>query len=325
MSCRKHYRWLGALLAVFAWSVVPGVVVATDVDGPDDCIQASIDEGDAPEGMPAYATGVLGRFPTCIAFTPPGTQEFACPPISSPPGPTGYMEHFQYPGLPPFWLGCYPALGPVGFDNDVGPGGSSAPKVSVGFPAGSAAPPISACAGIPIDCVETSADGLNFGQDECYSDGSDAGITSFKTFVTCGLDAVTFRASSCPSAVQQRVVILNILVDWNADGDWNDNFQCPGAPGCAYEWAVKNAPITLVAGCNTLVSPSFRTGPRDGPGWLRISLTKDPVPDDYPWAGAALDGGGAYEGGETEDYPVMIGGTTSIQRDTWGNVKQLYR
>jgi hypothetical protein len=119
------------------------------------------------------------------------------------------MEHFQYPALPPFWLGCFPALGPVGFDNDLTPGGASAPKVSVGFPAMTPAPPLSACAAIPVDCFETAGDGMRFGQDECYGDGSDACLSTFKSFPVCGSDALAFTATSCPSAIQQRVVILS--------------------------------------------------------------------------------------------------------------------
>jgi hypothetical protein len=69
---------------------------------------------------------------------------------------------------------------------------------------------------------------------------------------------------------------------------------------------VKNVPVTLVPGCNALVSPSFRVGPREGGAWMRITLTGTPVTDDFPWAGSASIPAGVFTGGETEDYPVEI-------------------
>ena len=113
-------------------------------------------------------------------------------------------------------------------------------------------------------------------------------------------------------------------MDWNGDGDWNDNFSCPNG-ACAFEWAVKNAPIAIPPGCALLTSPAFLTGPFDTYAWLRISLTDTPVPDDYPWAGSATVPGGNYFGGETEDYPVAVGHATATSRSTWGRVKTLYR
>jgi len=282
---------------------------ATDVDGPLDCAQTKLDWGDAPEGVLAYPL-VLGNFPTCAAPGAIGTQTFACPAISTPPGPTGAITHFQGGpnGLGNYWLGCYVSpIGMLGIDSEVD-GKTNSPAVG-----------LSVCSMIPTDCVEAGF-GLTFDQDECYLDGSDAGITTPLTFGTCVTAAVPFTTANCGPT---RTVFLNIAVDWNADGDWNDNFACP--PACAYEWAVVNAPLVLPPGCAALVSPPFLTGPFVGPGWLRISLSDVPMPADYPWNGTLGLAGGSVYGGETEDYPVYIEGHVGVSPDTWGHVKSLYR
>ena len=47
-------------------------------------------------------------------------------------------------------------------------------------------------------------------------------------------------------------------------------------------------------------------GPNATQGWLRISISDQPVNDDFPWAGSATTPNGKLQGGETEDYPVTI-------------------
>ncbi len=214
---------------------------AHDVDGPNDCIRIQSDMGDAPEVIDAYP-GVPGHFPTCFSFGASGTREAACVPISTLPGAvgTGYVINTSTAAAPSYWLGCDPVQ-PLGIDSD-GDG-----KVNL-VGAGS----VSACgAGVLTDCAE-AAFGMTFGQDECYGD-DDAGLAAPPTLRACSAAAaVAFEANNCSSA--PRSVYLNILVDMNHDGDWNDNFQC--AASCAYEWAVKNQPIALPPGCNPLVSPS---------------------------------------------------------------------
>lgn len=273
---------LGALLAL------PTAAIATDVDGAADCTTHPQDWGDAPEGIPAY-TGVLACFPTCFAAGPLGTRTTACPPISSAPGPAGFVKHVHVPGEYPYWLGCFAVGGGVDGEGDG--------KVNAN------GTPVSACAGIGVDCFET-AFGFTFGQDECYG-STDAALASAVTFTACAPQSLVFPVTSCdPSDV--RTVFVNVLVDWNGDGDWNDNFQCPGQPGCAYEWALKNHTVTIGPGCTQVSLPAFLGGPNPGDAWMRITISNDPVNDDFPWAGVATDPAQELRGGETEDYPVTI-------------------
>ncbi len=301
------------IAALFAFAPTP--VPATDVDGPDDCQRIIHDMGDAPEGIAAYPSGVIGKFPTCFAPGPIGTQELACPPISTAPGPAGYVLHDQTPAIAPnYWLGCYVAPGGLyGIDSDAD-GKVNTP--AVGF---------SACLpGAATDCVAAAFLPVKtFDQDECFLDGSDSGLLKMPSLVVCKPATVDFSTANCGT---QRQVFLNILLDMNEDGDWNDNFQCQPVPGpCAYEWAVKNAPLLLsTPGCEVHTSPPFLVGPQPVHSWMRISISDLPVTDDYPWNGH-VGMGGHMRGGETEDYPVEITLVTGTQGSSWGRLKVLYR
>jgi hypothetical protein len=288
------------------WVGIDDIVVTGTPPPPvTDCEIAHEDRGDAPECIPAYPSGVIGHFPTCTsALCGAGGQELVCPAISSPPGAgAGFVLHLTPPTFLHFWLGCYGLL--TGIDSE-GDGKTNTPAVGS-----------SACApGLATDCAE-AAFGMSFDQDECYLDGVDAGVTAPIILAACQANTFTYTATNCgPEPIN---VFLNVLVDLNEDGDWNDNVMCSGAPACAYEWGVKNAPVTLVPGCSILVTPAFSAGPSADRGWLRISLSPTPAPDDYPWAGAS------FQGGETEDYPVVIDRTTPTNPSSWGRVKSQYR
>lgn len=288
----RQLRRCLVLLGILAMCM-PGPLRATDVDGPVDCGRNNQDFGDAPEGTAVLAyPGVAGRFPTCITPGPVGTRTTACPAISTLPGPTGYVQHITPAAIPAYWLGCG-AAAPMGIDTE-GDGKVNNSAV-LGAP--------SACSGIATDCVE-AAFGLSFGQDECYG-STDAGVLK-PNLRTCKPANVTFKTTNC--AAVAKPVYLNILVDMNHDGDWNDNFLCSG--NCAYEWAVKNQLISLPVGCATLTSAGFMVGPTPGPGWMRVSLSDSVVTNDFPWAGSAISG--PIHGGETEDYPVTIAKPATI-------------
>lgn len=268
---------------------LPASIHATDVDGPNDCLRNYTDFGDAPEGSLAYPA-VIGHFPTCLAPGAPGTREETCPSTLPPVGPTGFVRNVTVAGEPNYWLGCG-ASAPMGVD----PEGDA--KVN------SDGSPFSFCTStLAVDCFET-AYGLTFGQDECYG-STDAGVASAVTFTTCTPSTITFKTSNCG---QGRVAYLNILVDWTHDGDWNDNVYCPASPnGCVSEWVVKNVVIDLTSGCQTHLSPVFYSGPTAGPAWMRITISDQPVSDDFTWAGSANMAGGSLANGETEDYPTLV-------------------
>src|SRR5258707_5826233 len=150
---RTSSRWIAAMLLV-ASCLAPPPSGATDVDGGGDCSKTPVDFGDAPDGVLAYPA-VMGKFPTCASAGPVGTREPACPPISTVPGPTGYVKHNHLAADTQYWLGCFP-LTAGGID------GETDGKVNA---TGGA---FSACVtGLAVDCVET-AFGMSFGQDECY-------------------------------------------------------------------------------------------------------------------------------------------------------------
>ncbi len=310
---------LGAFALATCFLLMPTLSIATDTDGSADCEESKTDFGDAPEDIPAYA-GVPGRFPTCVSPSGPGDQELAaeCPAISTPPGPTGYVKH-KLPGADPlnYWLGCHDdgAGSEMGIDSETD-GKVNTPPAGFSFCASS----------VVTDCVAPA--GPMWDQDECFLGGGlDAGLLDPVDLLTCHLNTVEFEAYYC-DAVFGTFVFLNILLDMNHDGDWNDSFFCPGPLACAYEWAVKNSIIPLVPGCTTPIEATFMVGPIPEPGWMRITLTEFPVTDDFPWAGSVGLPGDQFVGGETEDYPRNIVAAVSApesKRSTWGRVKSMYR
>jgi hypothetical protein len=270
----------------------------------DACARGYFDVGDAPEGVSAYPSGTQGRFPTCRGDSPAGTQEVECgSPRSTPPGPTGFVAHAaSYTAPAAFGLGCGPQSSP-GLAVDTEVDGISYVTGSWPQSASSACSPKE-----PVKAAEQAFGGLWFGADEFIGD-ADAGLAQPPFLLPCSARSFQYKAWSCGPVT----VYLNVLVDWNQDGDWNDVVACPsGSPapgGCAPEWAVKNQPVVLAAGCNTLATPDFVTGPDVGGAWMRVTLTPAAVSDDFPWRGSTLASGPAtpyFSAGETEDYPVTI-------------------
>jgi len=302
------------LFGLFGVALITAPIGANDWDGPTDCTQIDRDFGDAPECVDAYPSGVVGQFPTCETSCGQGTQENGCPPISTPPGPTGFVRHIHphTASFPSYWLGNYfnPVTLESGIDNDPD-GKTNTPPTG-----------ISACnPAVSTDCTE-SAWGMSWDQDEAWGDGSDTGVITGQTLVACQTNSIQFTTYLCDT--NPHTVYLNILVDFNEDGDWNDSGACDPV-NCAYEWAVKNVPITLPPGGGSHVSPAFFAGPDPGHAWMRVSLTEDAVTDDWPWAGTANYTAGEIVGGETEDYPVDIDLPTQIESSTWGKLKAHYR
>lgn len=311
-------RW--PLLALLATSLcLPRPSAATDVDGPD-CGVLVIDFGDAPEGI-ALPWGPMAHFPTCLQVTPPGTQTVVCPPLGSAPGPTGYMKHVNG-GTSHYWMGCFKdAQGAhYGIDSELDG------KYSVGPATG----PSVCDPAVTTDCVSSGPFGP-IGGDECVGDGSDSGLIGGSYFLLCGTG--NFLGISTANCGTARTAFLNVLADFNSDGDWNDVVPCvPNVPACPCppnpcfsEWVVKNREVPIAADCGQVAIPPFQVPFTNLGVWMRISLTDGPVADDYPWAGSANQPSGAYDGGETEDY--LFGVTTGlpVKGATWGEMKVRYR
>lgn len=297
-----------ALVLLLSGAIIfPATALAqADVDGPD-CGRPIQDFGDAPEDAEYF--GVVGHFPTCLTPTTPGDQETVCPPRSTPPGTTGYVKHVQT-GESNYWFGglCDPAnLSGVDSDADG--------KYSYPGPGPSACDP-----DVPTDPPPGT---VKAGQDEYgggYGGGDGDGGIFTNLLGTCGENYVQFATANCGPP---RTAYLNILVDVNFDGDWNDNVSCEV---CGHEWGVKNHPIEIPSGCQFHDAPPFQGGDTEGFGaWMRLSLTDEPVDDDYPWAGSANRPGGAYMGGETEDRAVDIINPLPVRPSSWGEIKTLYR
>lgn len=312
-------RILAAAFLSFVLVIASRPAFATDVDGGTDCGRVVIDFGDAPEGV-ALPWGPMAHFPTCLALTPPGNQTASCPPLSGPPGPTGYMEHFNA-GTSHYWMGCFKDSqgGLYGIDSELDG------KFANGVALPSVCDP-----GITTDCVSAGPFGP-VGGDECLGDGSDSGLLGASYFLICGVP--NNLAISTANCGMERIAYLNVLADFNSDGDWNDvvpcntsNTSCPCPPAACYpEWVVKNKPVTIAIDCGLVPIPPFQVPFTPYGVWMRISLTDGPVADDYPWAGSANQPNGTYDGGETEDY--MFGVTTGlpVNGSSWGGLKVRYR
>ena len=119
---------------------------------------------------------------------------------------------------------------------------------------------------------------------------------------------------------------VNVWIDWNRDGDWDDTLDCPEGP--APEWAVQNQFLfNLPVGINRITTPAIMPWhPQYGAEeiWMRITLSGQ------PWRGGSNPGakgnGGSgpqakYEIGETEDYYFTSDITCSICNDYNGDGK----
>lgn len=310
-------RWLPVSAVILTLSLGSAPACATDTDGPD-CGRAIEDFGDAPEGATGFPIYGFVAFPTCLFPSAAGNVQNVVPTRGSAPGPTGYVRHVQS-GASNYWLGCTTSPGGIG-----GVDSETNGKYSGGI--GEAG-----CGDGPLpDC-----DLFGSGQDECDS-GTDAGVSGVLFVCYAMPGAVVFTTGNCGV---ERSVYLNVLVDLNNDGDWNDNLPCrdPGSvycggpctspDGAAHEWAVKNQLVTLPGGCSQHEVPRFETGPAFESSliWMRVSLTDDPVSNSFPWAGSANRPDGSYAGGETEDHLVIVTTPDAAKKSTWGELKIRYR
>lgn len=112
----------------------------------------------------------------------------------------------------------------------------------------------------------------------------------------CGLTQLTVAINSW-AGIQPDEVYLNVLVDFNRDGEWSGSLE--GAP----EWAVRNFKVTLTKGSEQVVPlPPFLSPCEPFPAWTRILLSDIPVTFSFFSADGGWDGSGYYNFGEVEDY-----------------------
>jgi hypothetical protein len=117
---------------------------------------------------------------------------------------------------------------------------------------------------------------------------------------------------------------INIWLDWNRDGDWDDTLECPRGP--TPEWAVQNQFLTnLPAGINQITTPGFMTWhPVNGREdiWMRITLSGQPYRGGSNPGTRGNAGSGPqakYEIGETEDYHFTPDASFTICEDFNGD------
>ena len=218
--------------------------------------------GDAPEGATAYPNGIMGSFPTCQTV-----------------GPAGFVKHL------PITAPHLAYFGPMSEDENDGNAGTC-PTFN------------------PYDL------------DECFQDG-DAGLLMPAAYtmqanvpVPCTAQPGSLKAA-CQTAVWGTHIdidvtnnmgsdaLVNVLVDWNGDGQWTGSSNCPTGPAVEHvlvDWPV---PSGFAGPLSALAPPGFLVGPNQDYAWARFTVSDAPVGQDW-------DGSGTFEDGETEDYLLLV-------------------
>ncbi|OPZ26578.1 MAG: Cna protein B-type domain protein [Lentisphaerae bacterium ADurb.BinA184] len=143
--------------------------------------------------------------------------------------------------------------------------------------------------------------------DAANQDGDDDALDDAPYLPHC--EPTRFAFSLSTLAAQSATLYVNVWLDFNRDGDWNDTLACDGVSAVP-EWAVQNLAVGVTGtGTLLLVTPPFLSWTpadvADHPLWLRITLAEQPW---NPQGGIAPDGGSGpasgYQYGETEDYLI---------------------
>jgi uncharacterized repeat protein (TIGR01451 family) len=230
--------------------------------------------------LPSEPTADLGDAPdstnhagaTMTTYTPPVTAKFPTVFDSMTGLPQG-PKHLQPKGLA--WLGS-----DVSFENEADQGPDQDPTNNLDF---SVTP--------PVPDKDLKDDGV---------------VLPIAIPFVCGQTQVKYTVTS----TQAAKLYVNIWIDFNRDGDWNDPIQkCPLGPavtGSFTEWAVQNELITVPVGSSGFTTPVFgAANPTKGSEmWMRITLTDQPI---APANGADASGpASGYKYGETEDYLLRL-------------------
>ncbi|MFO7891249.1 MAG: S8 family serine peptidase [bacterium] len=229
------------------------------------------DFGDAPEGVIAYpSAGTAGQFPTC-----------------KDSGPAGYIQH-DSSGTFLGNLIDYETEGNEGSCSASGPHPYDQDEQCDQHDSGLWEPDIYTIQG------EEGSEEVVFLCDGFTGDnlGTADGTASWGG----GKDINLFYHTDNPEGAY-----INVLFDWNQDGDWNDELWSEDVSKTIYEHTVVNFPVPVGSGhISALDPPDFTIGPNAGFVWARFTITEEPV--ELPWQGT-----GEFEAGESEDHLLKIG------------------
>lgn len=155
-------------------------------------------------------------------------------------------------------------------------------------------------------------------------DGGDDGVQTPLVLTECLPVAFNFSVTVVRPGVP---LFVNVWIDWNRDGDWDDSPKCPSG-ATANEWAVRNQPLSgLAAGTHTLPTPSFIPYHPESavpqPVWMRVTLSEMQWNSEWLSGGKGAGSGpsAGYATGETEDYFFV---PLSGQDFDWGDAPAPY-
>jgi hypothetical protein len=159
---------------------------------------------------------------------------------------------------------------------------------------------------------EDGVNNINPGANSPDNDEGDDGVQMPLTLPDCGWATIDYDVTVVEEGTDLWV---NVWLDFNRDGDWDDTLDCPAGP--ATEWAVRNQYLfDLPEGQSTITTPAFRSAHPDDAHeqiWMRITLSEQPWTSGSNPGSRGNAGSGPqakYEIGETEDY-FFIPDTTS--------------
>lgn len=242
------------------------------------------DFGDAPENSLAYLPSTIGNFPTCVNVGPAnsfirhsGNKEAFF----------GETVDYESDGN----AGWCPSFNPFNYDMDE--------CFSDGFNDGDAGLIMPQAYSITTNATEMVVV-------PCTDLGPDP------LWRTChvanwGQNIDITVTNNLPGQIPAYV---NLLVDWDQDGNWGGSSMC-GNQWNVPEHALVNfvVPSGFSGALSSLTPPNFQIGSKSGYVWARFSITETPV-------SAYWDGSGTFAYGETEDYMLKITRSTIVVHDT---------
>lgn len=245
------------------------------------------DYGDAPEGVLAYPNmfpPVVGFFPTTWHDGPPNTFMFHPRPLGPARIHLGSAADYEYEGNGGLLFGTF-------FDYDADEGALTVVRSS---DHGLLRPKIYTIDGGAV--VEAGPNPVNDLGPACG-------------YAVWGSDIDLSVVNTTPFNVY-----LNVIADWNMDGQWGGYAWCAGGAlveeHCLKNFVVPPTGIFPVA-LSSLPSPPppIALGPTmgyTGFTWVRFTLTDLPIPAGNAWQGDLATGWSAWVQGETEDYLLLV-------------------